>query len=131
MSSPVSISPIRLRRDRSLGWRKPAGSVIVDRTSRWGNPWGWVLCPESRTWYVCRARSKRRTGHWRGNPQAAQRAAVAYFCRWLTLTPSGRALATRAREQLQGYDLVCWCFPDDACHADVLLEVANAEEEAS
>jgi hypothetical protein len=30
-----------------------------------------------------------------------------------------------ALPQLRGKDLVCWCDPD-ACHADVLLDVANA-----
>lgn len=27
--------------------------------------------------------------------------------------------------ELEGYDLVCWCAPKP-CHADVLLELANA-----
>ena len=31
-------------------------------------------------------------------------------------------------EPLRGKDLVCWCFPK-ACHADVLLRLANAEPE--
>ena len=30
-----------------------------------------------------------------------------------------------ARQALAGRDLACWCPPGDACHADVLLEVAN------
>lgn len=29
-----------------------------------------------------------------------------------------------AKEELSGKDLVCWCAPE-ACHADVLLEIAN------
>jgi hypothetical protein len=28
------------------------------------------------------------------------------------------------KERLRGRDLVCWCSPQ-ACHADVLMEVAN------
>jgi hypothetical protein len=32
----------------------------------------------------------------------------------------------QAREELRGKDLVCWCAPA-ACHADVLLELANNE----
>ena len=31
-------------------------------------------------------------------------------------------------EPLRGKDLVCWCAPE-ACHADVLLRLANAEPE--
>ncbi len=29
------------------------------------------------------------------------------------------------KDQLKGKDLVCWCAPK-ACHADILLEIANA-----
>lgn len=28
--------------------------------------------------------------------------------------------------ELRGHDLVCWCLLDQPCHADVLLELANA-----
>lgn len=36
------------------------------------------------------------------------------------------ALVTRVKRELRGKDLVCWCAPK-ACHADVLLEIANAD----
>jgi uncharacterized protein DUF4326 len=29
--------------------------------------------------------------------------------------------------ELRGKDLVCWCALDQPCHADVLLELANAQ----
>lgn len=29
------------------------------------------------------------------------------------------------KRELRGKDLACWCAPDQACHADVLLEIAN------
>lgn len=28
---------------------------------------------------------------------------------------------------LRGRDLACWCKPGEPCHADVLIEIANAE----
>lgn len=31
-----------------------------------------------------------------------------------------------ALETLRGKNLACWCPPSQACHADVLLELANA-----
>ena len=37
-------------------------------------------------------------------------------------------LVTRARAELAGKDLACWCHPADRCHADVLLDVANRRE---
>jgi hypothetical protein len=31
--------PERVRLRRTAGWRMPAGTVKVDRSTRWGNPW--------------------------------------------------------------------------------------------
>jgi hypothetical protein len=31
------------------------------------------------------------------------------------------------RRDLAGHDLACWCPLDQPCHADVLLELANAD----
>jgi hypothetical protein len=28
--------------------------------------------------------------------------------------------------ELRGKNLACWCKPDESCHADVLLELANS-----
>lgn len=30
-------------------------------------------------------------------------------------------------DELRGKNLACWCRPDQACHADILLEIANGE----
>jgi hypothetical protein len=29
------------------------------------------------------------------------------------------------QKELKGKNLACWCAPDEPCHADVLLELAN------
>jgi hypothetical protein len=42
---------------------------------------------------------------------------------WLLVQPR---LVELARRHLKGMDLVCWCAPL-ACHADVLLRIANEE----
>lgn len=42
---------------------------------------------------------------------------------WLLAQPD---LVERARRELRGKVLACWCAPRP-CHADVLLEVANRE----
>lgn len=41
---------------------------------------------------------------------------------WLLSQPE---LVARAREELRGCNLVCWCAPLP-CHADVLLRIANS-----
>lgn len=37
-------------------------------------------------------------------------------------------LIARARQELAGRDLACWCRLGQACHADILLDIANREE---
>lgn len=34
-------------------------------------------------------------------------------------------------KELRGKNLACWCKPGEPCHADVLLEIANADEAPS
>jgi hypothetical protein len=92
----------RIRMSRAKGWRKPQGAVVVARPSRWGNP------------------------HRPAAPTAdAHRIAVAAYREDLL---AGRLPVTTddVRRALAGRDLACWCRPDLPCHADVLLEVANA-----
>lgn len=50
---------------------------------------------------------------------------VALYRAYLTARPE---LVARARGELAGRDLACWCRPGDPCHADGLLEVANAPD---
>src|SRR5688500_12012683 len=74
------------------------GAVYVGRPTRWGNPFA-IGPTQSRSEAVARYRS------------------------WLTTQDELRAAA---RSELAGRDLVCWCPDGEPCHADVLLEVANA-----
>lgn len=94
--------PRRIQLSRAKGWRKPAGAVVVARPTRWGNPHPW---PE-----IGKAEAKRRF-------QADLLAGRLPF----TVADVRRALA--------GKDLCCWCKPGDACHADVLLEIANSADD--
>lgn len=45
-------------------------------------------------------------------------AAVAAYRAWLLGQPE---LLAKARAELSGKNLACWCGPDQPCHADVLL----------
>lgn len=80
----------------------PEGAVYVGRPTRWGNPFPHNGTPASRTEAV-----------------AAYRDLVA----------ADPALRAAARRQLAGRDLACWCPPGQPCHADVLLAVANPDQE--
>jgi len=46
------------------------------------------------------------------------------FRTWVMLDAQTR-LREKARTQLRGKNLICWCWPAD-CHAAVWLEIANS-----
>jgi hypothetical protein len=86
----------------------PEGAIYVGRPSRWGNPF-----------------VRGRKGPW--PPETA----VANFRGWFATmtfidTEQTRAVLRELLAPLRGHDLACWCPLDQPCHADVLLELANA-----
>ncbi|WP_298800324.1 DUF4326 domain-containing protein [uncultured Pseudonocardia sp.] len=102
---PVEDRPARHQLHRTRGWRKPAGVVVVARPGRWGNPYR-VGDPDPDRAGAIEDRAR----------------AVALYRRYLQARPELRA---RARLELAGHALACWCPLDQPCHAEVLLQVAN------
>jgi Domain of unknown function (DUF4326) len=106
-----SESPQRVQLRRAKGWRMPPNTVKVDRTTRWGNPYRVGMhgtaerCVQLFEYllggYLCLTT---------GDPKEAKE----YM-----------DMARRDIHELQGKNLACWCRPGRACHADVLLRVAN------
>ena len=95
------MTPKRIQRKRTKGWRMPDGAVYVGRPTKWGNPWA--------------------VGDVYDTPEPATRAQVVTWYRGVFMTPS----RVEQAKELRGKDLVCWCPLDQPCHADVLLEIAN------
>ena len=89
----------RVQLRRSKGWRKPAGAIVVARPSRWGNPFRLGIDGD------------------RDECVALYRDALVGGALPFTVDD--------VRRELAGHDLACWCPLDLACHADVLLAVAN------
>jgi hypothetical protein len=133
--------PERIQRERVKGWRKPNGAVYVGRPTIYGNPFtaarrctgcgGFGNLPVWPDLGVTECEDCTGTGS--GREQAVNR-----FALWIaadTLNPQEweghliaahvRVSAALKRGELVGRDLVCWCPPDQPCHADVLLEIAN------
>lgn len=120
----------RIQRKRTKGWRMPDGAVYVGRGSRWGNPFpiidGYVgIYPDimcGRKLAVNRFRQWLKGAKFKMlNPDTNRMKA---FCHE---PPSTEAICNI----LKGKDLACWCALDEACHADVLLEIANGLQEGS
>jgi hypothetical protein len=104
----------------------PEDAVYVGRPTMWGNPYalgraGWAGNRWLR-WYVEDTRVNfSNLGEYDTETEAAERA-VALFREqaWL--------IAADIRRDLTGRDLCCWCPTGQPCHADVLLELANAPQ---
>lgn len=121
--------PERIQLSRVRGWRKPEGAIVVARPSKWGNPFavGMVIDRVSMASF--------RLNHIAIVRVSDRAEAVIAYRKWLDGTPllaGGHDLAplppttAEIREALRGHDLACWCPLDQPCHADVLLELANA-----
>ncbi|WP_207795453.1 DUF4326 domain-containing protein [Cryobacterium zongtaii] len=114
---------------RNRPWRADSpDAVIVDRRSRWGNPFAVDKSTQIQR-YPALVSMPQLFGHVRPRDRAE---AVRLF-RYLFLTPRvidspAYYTADVVREELAGKDLACWCSLDQPCHADVLLELANERD---
>ena len=107
--------PVRVQLSRAKGWRMPSNTVKVDRATKWGNPFKVgedgtsSECVELFRHLVC------------GRICLTSKASV-------ELQVKTRAVILASLPELTGKHLACWCRSDRACHADVLLELANSSE---
>jgi len=68
-------------------------------------------------------------------PERSQILAVGAFQTWLTVEGVTAGIADRKQwmldnlKELRGKNLACWCKPNERCHADVLLRLANDQAE--
>jgi hypothetical protein len=100
----VSTMPIRIQRSRAKGWRMPANTIYVGRPSRYGN--------------------KYRPGRHGDAAECVRKFREDW--EYGLAHPLGSVLLNATLNELRGHDLACWCALDLPCHADVLLELANA-----
>ena len=89
----------------------PPNTVYVGRPTKWGNPYkvGQAVGPNT--------------------PLMTAAEAVSNYRDWLGACNEYSTISEKvARQELRGKNLACFCPLDQPCHADVLLEIANAEE---
>jgi hypothetical protein len=146
------VSPQRIQRKRTKGWRMPEGAVYVGRGTKWGNPFvvgktqirvpgvdaeweyeGRLHKPTGERAFFCTGTDDvgMPVGFWHDVQLATREQCVEmYRLRMLRLDMHnvGRGEPfTVVRDELAGKDLACWCPLDQPCHADVLLEMANGD----
>ncbi|MFF7096374.1 DUF4326 domain-containing protein [Streptomyces rubradiris] len=123
------MSPARIQRRRTKGWRAPEHAVYVGRPTRYGNPFLATYQQDTGGWHVERP-GHVNIGTFPSNLEARRFATDVYRV-WIN-QPQQTALRNLAHTLLHGRDLLCWCpLPEpgqpDHCHAAVLLELANRE----
>ena len=91
----MAIAPRVLNRHHTIA---SSTAIYVGRPTRWGNPF-------------------------KIGKDGTREEVVEKYRHWICDSPEASHLRNTISE-LRGVDLVCWCAPQ-ACHADVLLELAN------
>lgn len=104
-------APVRIQLSRKRGWRMPPNTVRVARPGKWGNPF--IVTD--------RVAPGKHFGAGIGVPTVED--AVGCFREYVKIKSDFREEAIR---ELRGKNLACFCALDQPCHADVLLELANA-----
>ena len=120
------MSPQRIQRKRTKGWRMPEGAVYVGRPTKWGNPWqvggdAQIVMrdtPKGETQRLSLVRM------WPETVVALYRIYITHA----SIYDIGLDAKRLDLSELRGKDLACWCPLSSPCHADVLLELANAGE---
>lgn len=119
--------PQRVQLSRARGWRKPPNTVSVARPGRWGNPFAVEKWGRTKAVGLFRDMT---SGGWSPDWVAGMHesdAVLVYrtMANWRRRLGTGFA-ADFAKHELRGKNLACWCSIGELCHADVLLEIANA-----
>lgn len=126
--------PQRIQRKRTKGWTTPLCScgcgqkaIYVGRPSRWGNPF--VVGQKTHLWHRAATYPYDFYRDWfmvADDLQATRlfRSVLTNREKWL----DDWGLPGGWESSIRGHDLMCWCPLDSACHADVLLEIANGSE---
>lgn len=120
------MKPARIQLRRTRGWRMPPDTVFVARPSLFGNPFVHddpAQAVEAYRRFIAGGTQCFDMGP--GKLQFAKR------CHPQTLNPYFCDLVKSKLPEIRGKNLACWCRPDQPCHADVLLELANREKRSN
>ena len=106
--------PIRLQRSAiAADPLAHEDAVFVGHGSKWANPF------KKPDVDALRSESDVEAAYQRGGWREAAKLVYRDYLRDEGLDP----------RELRGKDLICTCRPSDPCHADILLELANAQED--
>ena len=119
------MTPKRIQRKRTSGWKMPENTVSVTRPGKWGNPFvvgDFIKIGNGKKagefGYIKAIHPKYATSGFRELKTIAD--VIASYTEYVTKYPPLNI------SELRGKDLACWCKPGQPCHADILLKIANS-----
>lgn len=143
MTSPLPREPKRIQLRRTKGWRKPEGTIVVSRPSRYGNPfkvgalvrdpgpWNSPACPYDGFMEPGVYQASGLAGPYDYEIRRIRDAAdaVALFTPYVVFHDDVYP-PEAIRRELGGRDLACWCGVGDPCHGDEWIRLANGAPDA-
>lgn len=116
--------PQRVQLSRRKGARHGA-AINVARPGVWGNPFNIEVWGRERSISLyARMVNSTPSDNAKAGGDKESRLIEQISRDWLRRL--GSPPRERIRAELRGHDLACWCPLDVPCHADVLLDIANA-----
>ena len=121
------IVPVRIQRRRTRGFNLQKISlqtnglpcVIVSRPTKWGNPWGCYDMFERYAKIFAEKKNDTEISKRWNSPSLSE-----------SLYQEKKVFdMINNINQLRGKNLACWCKPNEKCHADILLTLANKGEQ--
>jgi hypothetical protein len=115
------MTPERIQRRRTKGWKMPENTVSVTRPGKWGNPFvvgDYVIIGNGGNGFTyIKTSAEYATSKYRllDTIEKVIEAYKEYLEKYLP----------KDIQELKGKNLACFCAPGNLCHADVLLEIAN------
>lgn len=129
-------APVRIQRQRTKGWRMPENTVYVGRGTKWGNPFrvgDYAVIDTVHVGTPVNGKLFQATEHTaiKMDPKMASDLYRIFLSARASNSSDGiknMPWWQDIRREIAGKNLACWCPPDQPCHADVLLEIANQEQ---
>ena len=112
------IKPHRIQLKRERGWKIPPNTLKVDRSTKFGNPFSADQYGRERAVELHRA--------WLTGEMLEAAIKASYPSIIAKHLISRRLGVMQSLSAVRGRNLACWCPLQAPCHADLLIELANA-----
>lgn len=120
------MTPVRIQRKRTKGWKMPANTVSATRPGRFGNPY---KIGDHCGWGIIRRDLGNRSLRdilIEKNGEPVYKTTEDIIAGFKQKVLASEAFQRIIKHYLKGKNIACWCKLTDPCHVDFLLQIANS-----